>query len=172
MGDSDLYDTDILIWSERQAAALRSLASRRDLPNELDLANVIEEIEDVGRSEFHSVESLIENILSHIVLLWADPDAPARRGWIAEIAAWDLAIQRRITPSMRGRLDFDSLWEAALRLATTKLAVWDEDKAALAQATLSAMECPFMAKDFPMTNDAIASAVSRIQAGAGKLTPH
>ena len=50
MGDRTLYDEDILIWSEQQAAALRSLASRRDLPNELDLANVIEEIEDAGRS--------------------------------------------------------------------------------------------------------------------------
>ena len=51
MGDRSLYDEDILVWSEQQAAALRSMASRRDLPNELDLANVIEEIEDVGRSE-------------------------------------------------------------------------------------------------------------------------
>ena len=80
MGDRTLYDEDILVWSEQQAAALRSLASRRDLPNELDLANVIEEIEDVGRSEFHTVESLIENILTHLLLLAADPDAPATRG--------------------------------------------------------------------------------------------
>jgi hypothetical protein len=62
MADSSLYDEDILIWSEQQAAALRSLANRRDLPNELDLANVIEEIEDVGRSEFHTVESLIPTL--------------------------------------------------------------------------------------------------------------
>ena len=59
MGDRTLYDEDILVWSEQQAAALRSLASRRDLPNELDLANVIEEIEDVGRSEFHAVDELM-----------------------------------------------------------------------------------------------------------------
>ena len=52
MGDRTLYDEDILVWSEQQAAALRSLASRLDLPNELDLANVIEEIEDVGEATF------------------------------------------------------------------------------------------------------------------------
>jgi Domain of unknown function DUF29 len=103
MADSSLYDEDILIWSEQQAAALRSLANRRDLPNELDLANVIEEIEDVGRSEFHTVESLVENILTHLVLLAADPDAPATRGWIAEITAWNLTLRRRITPSMQAR---------------------------------------------------------------------
>ena len=48
MGDSSQYDEDILIWSERQAAALRSLATRRDLPNDLDLANVVE---DRGRGK-------------------------------------------------------------------------------------------------------------------------
>jgi hypothetical protein len=35
---------------------LRSLTGRRDLPNQLDLANVVEEIEDVGKSELHAVE--------------------------------------------------------------------------------------------------------------------
>jgi hypothetical protein len=50
MGDRTLYDEDILIWSEQQAAALRSLTTRHDLPNELDLANVIEEIEDGGEA--------------------------------------------------------------------------------------------------------------------------
>ena len=130
MADSSLYDEDILIWSEQQAAALRYLANRRDLPNDLDLANVIEEIEDVGRSEFHTVESLIENILTHLVLLAADPDAPATRGWIAEITAWNLTLRRRITPSMQARLDVPSLWRDSLEVAAAKLAGWDEDKAA------------------------------------------
>jgi Domain of unknown function DUF29 len=80
MGDDSLYDEDVLAWAEQQAAALRRLGSRRDLPNELDLSNVIEEIEDVGKSEFHAVESLIENILIHLMLLWVDPGAPATRG--------------------------------------------------------------------------------------------
>src|SRR4249919_1955192 len=115
MGDHTLYDEDILVWSEQQAAALRSLASRRDLPNELDLANVIEEIEDVGRSEFHAVESYVENILVHLILLWSDPDAPAVRGWIAEIAAWDAALGRRLSPAMRTRLDMGALWRQAQR---------------------------------------------------------
>ena len=117
MGDRSLYDEDILIWSEQQAAALRSLANRRDLPNELDLANVIEEIEDVGRGEFHTVESLVENILTHLLLLAVDPDAPATRGWIAEITAWNLTLRRRISPSMRSRLDMESLWRDAIEIA-------------------------------------------------------
>ena len=49
MGGSSLYDNDVYAWAEQQAAVLRGLAARRDLPNELDLANVIEGIEDVGQ---------------------------------------------------------------------------------------------------------------------------
>jgi Domain of unknown function DUF29 len=80
MGDSSrLYDDDILIWSEQHAAGLRRLTSRRDLPNELDLANVIEEIEDVGESEFQTVESLVENISTHPLLAALEGlDAAAR----------------------------------------------------------------------------------------------
>jgi len=159
----ELYDDDILIWSERQAAALRSLASRRDLPNELDLANVIEEIEDVGRSEFHTVESLVENILVHLILLWADPDAPAVRGWIAEIAAWDAAVRRRISPSMRSRLDMALLWQESQRLAALKLAVWDDGKSA-AVARLAGTACPLEARDIPLGDVDVLALVARITA--------
>ena len=162
MGDSSVYDEDILIWSERQAAALRSLASRRDLPNELDLANVIEEIEDVGKSEFHTVESLIENVLCHLVLLRVDPDGSPSRGWIAEITAWNVTLSRRISPSMRSRLDMEALWRDALRVATAKLAVWDQAKAEAA-AMLSDTPCPFTASDFGNADFAVLDTAGRIQ---------
>ncbi len=163
MADGSRYDEDILIWSERQAAALRSLASRRDLPNELDLTNVIEEIEDVGRSEFHTVESLMGNVLSHPLLLWADPDAPAFRGWIAEVTAWNLALGRRITPSMRSRLDMDSLWRDAVEVAAARLAVWDQAKSATVTG-LHETASPFAAADFPIPASDILNAAARVHA--------
>jgi hypothetical protein len=43
---SDLYEDDILLWSEHQAEALRRRAT-----NEIDWENVAEEIEAIGRSE-------------------------------------------------------------------------------------------------------------------------
>ena len=53
---STLYDDDILLWSEQQAAAIRRLGrSAREIPNELDIENVAEEIESVGRSELAAV---------------------------------------------------------------------------------------------------------------------
>src|SRR5215470_15760572 len=43
---SDLYEDDILLWSEQQAELLRRRAA-----NDLDWANLAEEIEDVGKSQ-------------------------------------------------------------------------------------------------------------------------
>jgi hypothetical protein len=46
---SDLYDTDIVEWSERQAALLRRLGrGERINSDELDWPHIAEEIEDVG----------------------------------------------------------------------------------------------------------------------------
>ena len=55
---SDLYDTDILTWSERQAELLRRRAAG-ELVNdaEIDWPNVAEEIEAVGRTERRACES-------------------------------------------------------------------------------------------------------------------
>jgi hypothetical protein len=51
------YDTDILLWSEHQAALLRRRASG-ELINEaeLDWPNIPEEIESVGSEQRHAVE--------------------------------------------------------------------------------------------------------------------
>jgi hypothetical protein len=48
---SDLYETDALAWSENQAALLRHLATGERVNKQIDWANVVDEIESVGRSE-------------------------------------------------------------------------------------------------------------------------
>ena len=54
--DDDLYWQDILVWSERQAELLRRVAGGERV-NDVDWDHVIEEIEDVGSSELHSVQA-------------------------------------------------------------------------------------------------------------------
>lgn len=60
---SDLYDDDILLWSERQAALLRRLAHGEQVNDRLDRENLIEDIQSVGRSELHAVESHVVQVL-------------------------------------------------------------------------------------------------------------
>jgi hypothetical protein len=114
MAQSALYDEDILLWSEQQAEVIRRLArTRRDLPNELDVENVAEEIESVGRSEFASVKSLVRQILMHLIKLIVEPDAAPVRHWRAEIVAFHAEMLDHYAPSMRQRIDMDDLWRFA-----------------------------------------------------------
>ena len=133
--DSEAFmTTDILIWSEQQAAALRRLASRRDLPNDLDLPNVIEEIEDVGKSEIPcGHESTIGNDPRHVakVLFGSWRSRPRMRHWAAEIGDMAAASrpQRIDALACAGKLDLDVTWKRALREADLDLAERGRPKA-------------------------------------------
>ena len=114
MDDGFSHDSDFLVWTERQARALRALAPRRaDLPNELDLENLAEEIEDLGRSEFNSVKSHLRNIMLHLIKSACAPGAPAIPHWSAESRAFHRSLLDKFSPSMRARLDLPTLWRDA-----------------------------------------------------------
>jgi hypothetical protein len=71
---SDLYEDDILLWSEQQAELLRRRAAG-ELVNdaELDWPNIAEEIGDVGSERLHAVESLLVQALRHMLKAEAWP---------------------------------------------------------------------------------------------------
>ena len=116
------YADDIYAWSQEQALALRRLAgTRRDLPNELDLEHVAEEIEDVGRSELRTVASFIELLLRHLLKLASVPSAPPARHWIGEVKVQRENIRTELRPSMIQHIDLDVLWRTALVRADAAL---------------------------------------------------
>lgn len=127
MADPDFYETDILAWSEQQAEALRELTRRRDLPNALDLAHVVEEIEDVGQSELNAARSFVRLILRHAAKCLADPETRSVLHWHVEIANWQSELVDRVSPSMRHRIDLDVLWARALRQAELDLLDQESD---------------------------------------------
>ena len=113
---SDLYDTDVLLWSEQQAALLRRRAAG-ELVNdtELDWPNIAEEIESVGSEQRHAVESLLVQALIHRLKAAAWPLSLAVPHWQAEERVFLDDARRRFVPSMRQRLDLAGLYRQALR---------------------------------------------------------
>jgi hypothetical protein len=162
MGETSLYDEDVYAWSEQQAAALRRLATRRDLPNDLDLAHVAEEIEDVGASELHAVRSMVRLILVHLVKSWADADVASRRHWAAEIGNWHDSLIDRLTPAMRRKIDMAVLWRRALHQADLDLAAQDRDAARARANTLDPAFCPISLEDLTAEAISVANLVARI----------
>ncbi len=116
MDGPPLYDDDVHAWAERQAEVLRRLArTRADLPNELDLENVAEEIGDVGIAQRNAAESFVRQIFVHLVKLAGMPAHEAARHWRGEIVTFHNELLQRLTPSMHGRIDVGKLWSRALK---------------------------------------------------------
>jgi hypothetical protein len=112
---SDLYEIDILAWSEEQAARLRRVAATDRLNEESpDWPNIIEEIEDVGRSSLRAVRSLLTQALVHMLKAEAWPTSPAAPGWQAEARLFRREARDEFTPSMRQRIDLAKLYANAL----------------------------------------------------------
>ncbi|WP_158287604.1 DUF29 domain-containing protein [Falsiroseomonas bella] len=109
----DLYDRDFVAWAQAQADRLRRVAAGERV-NDLDWANVIEEIETSGRSEVQAVASLLEQGLIHAMKVAAWPDHPAAGHWRGEVRTFLNNALRRFTPSMRQLLDLPGIHADAL----------------------------------------------------------
>jgi hypothetical protein len=172
MADRSLYDDDILAWSEQQAGALRGLTARRDLPNELDLPNVIEEIEDVGRSETNVVMSYIRLILGHVAKGWADPRSRAMRHWAAEVGNWRNELLQHYTPNMRRKIAIDLLWQRALRQSDLDLAEHGRSNArSRIRQDLNHDRCPISLDDLCREAAEFGDLVAIIAAASTRPTP-
>jgi hypothetical protein len=113
---SDLYDADILLWSERQGKLLRRRAAG-ELVNdaELDWPNIAEEIDSVGREQLHAVQSLLRQALIHMLKAEAWPLARDAPTWRADAVRFRADAADRFAPSMRQRIDLDRIYRQALR---------------------------------------------------------
>ena len=109
------YDTDILVWSEHQAALLRRVAAGERINDQVDWEKVIEEIESVGSEQMHAVQSLLVQALIHMLKAEAWPLSPAAPGWRAEAVRFRGDAADRFSPSMRQRIDLGKLYRRALR---------------------------------------------------------
>ena len=76
------YEADFYLWTQQQAALLRQGQFNRV---DLDLENIAEEIESMGKRDRRSVSSYLQNVLLHL-LKWQYQ--PERRG-----TSWKLSIR-------------------------------------------------------------------------------
>ena len=111
---SDLYDADVLGWSERQARLLRDVAAGK-LGNEApDWANIIEEIESVGQSQVDAVESWWFQAFLHDLKAEAWPLSRDVPHWKGEARGFRAQARRKYRPSMRQKIDLAGLYADAL----------------------------------------------------------
>jgi hypothetical protein len=113
---SGLYEEDILLWSERQAALLRQHAAAARENDAIDWPNVIEEIESVGNEQLRAVTSLLIQALVHMLKAEAWPASRDVPHWRSEVRRFRIDAADRFSPSMRQRIDLARLYRRALRI--------------------------------------------------------
>ncbi len=79
-----LYETDFYAWTQEQAALLRSQQW-----GHIDLPNVIEEIESLGKQQRQELRNRLSVLLGHL-LKWEYQSQHRSRSWLAT-----LRVQRR-----------------------------------------------------------------------------
>lgn len=113
---SDLYDTDIVLWSEEQTARLRRVAAADRLNlDSPDWANIIGEIEDVGGSAVRAVRSLLFQALLHELKAEAWPSSSYVEHWRNEARSFRIQASSEFTPAMRQRIDVAKKYAKARR---------------------------------------------------------
>jgi Domain of unknown function DUF29 len=127
---SDLYETDVLLWSERQAELLRRVASGENVNDQIDWPNIIDEVETVGRSERSALRSHIATVIEHLIKLQASPATDPRNRWKETInrARDDIDRDLEDSPSMRrlvSRMVSDETRRSS-RLVARSLALFGE----------------------------------------------
>ena len=113
MPDTPLYDDDFYAWTQEQAALLRRLPA---VSNRLEPELLAEEIEDLGKSELHTCQSLCEHIIEHFLKLEYSGLAEPARHWRHEIVEWRVQLTRKLTRTIAQKLDLDAQYRYALRL--------------------------------------------------------
>ena len=97
-----LYETDFYAWTQCQAALLRA-----EEFEQIDWNNLIEEIESLGRSEKHEVESRLAVLIMHLLKWQHQPNKRVTgRSWRKTIAIQRIDLDRHLTqnPSLRAQL--------------------------------------------------------------------
>ncbi len=108
-----LYDEDFYAWTQEQAAVLRGLPATS---NRLDAEFIAEEIEDLGRSEVRSAQSLCEHIIEHFLKLEFSGLTESADHWRDEIVEWRLQLEKTLTRSIIAKIDLPDRYRSARRL--------------------------------------------------------
>jgi hypothetical protein len=109
----NLYDDDFYAWTQQQAELLRRLPVTS---NQLDAELLAEEIEDLGRSEVRSAQSLCEHIIEHFLKLEYSGLTKPVGHWRYEVVEWRIQLERTLTRSIIAKLGLPQRYKTALRL--------------------------------------------------------
>ena len=113
-----LYDTDLYAWANTNADLLR-----KGKYEQIDVAHLIEEIEDMGKNDQRSLASHLRNLLMHLLKWQYQPDIRSQ-SWQSSVINARLEIEQLLkdSPSLGVKLPkvMATEYAAARRLASVE----------------------------------------------------
>ncbi|NER34641.1 MAG: DUF29 domain-containing protein [Oscillatoria sp. SIO1A7] len=115
----EIYDLDEYLWLEETIKILR-----KNRLEELDLENLIEELESLGKRDLNRVKSLLRQIIIHLLFLeyWQEEGDRNYRHWKGEITAFRSDLSDSLTTTLKNKLNEDlaSIYQTALKIVLQK----------------------------------------------------
>ncbi|MEQ9551780.1 MAG: DUF29 domain-containing protein [Coleofasciculus sp. G3-WIS-01] len=128
----NLYETDFYAWTQEQASLLR-----QQQWSQLDLGNLIEEIESLGKQQRQELRNRLTVLIGHL-LKWQYQPQFRSQSWVVTIRVQRLDVSELLqeNPSLKPYL------EEALQKAYTKGVLLAVGETKLPRRTFPA-ECPY-----------------------------
>lgn len=110
------YEKDFYSWTQEQAELLKNGRF-----SELDIDNLIEEVESMGRSEKRELESRLSILLLHL-LKWKYQEVRRSRSWQLSIDEQRIQFEETLNENPGLKPKLDEIVKKAYRLAVIKAA--------------------------------------------------
>jgi hypothetical protein len=110
------YDKDFYSWTQEQAELLK-----HGRFSELDIDNLIEEVESMGRSEKRELESRLTILLLHL-LKWKYQEVRRGRSWQLSIDEQRIQFEKSLNENPGLKPALDQIIKDAYKLAVIKAA--------------------------------------------------
>jgi hypothetical protein len=134
-----LYEIDDYLWLQETLKLLKN----NDF-NSLDLENLIEELEDLGKNSFNKVRSLLRQIIIHLLLLehWQEEYDLNHRYWMGEIIAFRDDLNNDLTTTLNNKLnrELEGIYNVSRRVVIQKTGLHQK---------LFPAHCPYSLEQLP-----------------------
>jgi hypothetical protein len=115
----NLYETDYEQWLQE---TIKLLSNRQFYL--IDYEHLIEELEELGNEQKRAIESLLEQVIRHLLLYqyWREEFERNANHWEAEIIGFRTQLRRRLTTNLRNYLSHElpSIYYDALKYVKAK----------------------------------------------------
>ena len=116
---SSIYEEDYQQWLDKTVLLLKN----RQVDS-LDYEHLIEELEALGREQKNAVESLVIQVIQHLLFYqyWSSEREDNERHWRGELIGFRTQLELRLTTNLRNHLSnrLDYLYGKARKMAEVK----------------------------------------------------